>query len=248
MTRIDSGRSVRSYTQRIEAPPERVFPLLCPVREAEWLEGWSDAVEMLHSHSGVAEDGCVFRTRVAGGPETVWMITRHDSAERVVEFFRVTTGLAATRLRINVEGDGNGSSAVFITYTFTPLSPAGRAFVEQNHSEQVFQADMAFWEASMCAALAGRGVPVRPHPGSGARQRAAASGDSERAAAAGAGPRAGDDHAFPGALAGAPDSGAARVASADATADRDHHGASRGQVPDGPAPRLTGSRRHDRAL
>lgn len=149
MTRIDSGRSVRSYTQRIEAPPERVFPLLCPVREAEWLEGWGDGVEMIHSQSGVAEDGCVFRTRAAGWPETVWMITQHDSAGRVVEFVRVTTGLAATRLRISVEGGDDGSSVVFVTYTFTPLSAAGRAFVEQNHSEQAFEADMAFWEASM---------------------------------------------------------------------------------------------------
>lgn len=149
MTRIDSGRSVRSYAQRIEAPPERVFPLLCPVREAEWLEGWGDEVEMIHSHSGLAEDGCVFRTRGGGRPETVWMITRHDPVRREVELFRVTTGLVATRVQIGVVSLEDGASRVEITYTFTPLGPAGRAFVEQNHSEQAFRADMAFWEASM---------------------------------------------------------------------------------------------------
>jgi Polyketide cyclase / dehydrase and lipid transport len=149
MPPIDSGRSVRSYTQRIQAPPENVFPLLCPVREAEWLAGWSDGLEMVHSDSGLAEDGCVFTTRAPGRPETVWMITRHDPAARLVEFVRVTAGLLATRLRIAVAAEGAEASSVHITYTFTPLGPAGRAFLRENHSEEAFRRDMAWWEDSM---------------------------------------------------------------------------------------------------
>jgi hypothetical protein len=149
MNPIDSGRVVRSYTQHIEAPPARVFPLLCPVREADWLEGWGDTLEMVHSLSGLAEDGCVFRTRVPGRPETVWIITRHDPAQGIVEFQRVTTGLVATRLRIEVEAGAEASSTVRITYTFTPLSPDGRAFVAKNHSEVAFRNDMAWWQDSM---------------------------------------------------------------------------------------------------
>ena len=149
MNPIDSGRITRSYTQRIDAPPESVFPLLCPVRESDWLDGWIDEVEMVHSESGLAEDGCVFRTRVPGRPETVWMITRHDPVQRLVEFFRVTTGLVATRLRIGVEARAHGSNSVHISYTFAPLSPAGRAFVEENHSEAAFRSDMVWWQDSM---------------------------------------------------------------------------------------------------
>jgi len=149
MNPIDSGRVTRSYTQHIEARPELVFPLLCPVREADWLDGWIGEVEMVHSQSGLAEEGCVFRTRVPGRPETVWMITRHDPVQGVVEFFRVTTGLVATRLRIEVEGRGDGSSSVHVTYTFTPLGPAGRAFVGENHSGDAFRDDMSWWQDSM---------------------------------------------------------------------------------------------------
>jgi hypothetical protein len=149
MSAVESGRVVRTYTQRIEAGADAVFPLLCPVREGEWLEGWRDEVEMVHSESGVAEEGCVFRTRVAGRPETVWAVTRHDPAARVVEFFRVTAGLVATRLRIEVEPRADGASAVHIGYTFTPLGPAGRDFVRENHSEEAFRDDMAWWEQSM---------------------------------------------------------------------------------------------------
>lgn len=149
MNPIDSGRVTLSYSQRIEAPPARVFPLICPVREAEWLDGWGDGLEMIHSDSGLAEDGCVFRTRTPGRPETVWMITRQDPAERVVEFVRVTTGLVATRLRVRVDAGAGDSSSVHIAYTFTPLSEAGVAFVRETHSEDAFRRDMVWWEDSM---------------------------------------------------------------------------------------------------
>lgn len=149
MPAIDSGRTVRTYTQRIQAPPESVFPLLCPVREAEWLAGWGEGLEIVHSDSGLAEDGCVFTRRAPGGPETVWMITRHDPAARVVEFTRVTAGLLATRLRITVAAEGEEASSVHIAYTFTPLGPAGREFLRENHAEDAFRRDMAWWEDSM---------------------------------------------------------------------------------------------------
>jgi Polyketide cyclase / dehydrase and lipid transport len=149
MEPIDSGRVTRRYVQHIDAPPERVFPLLCPVREREWLHGWTEQVEMVHSDSGVAEEGCVFRTAPPGRPDAVWMIVRHDREQGVVEFARVTTGLLATRLLIHVEEGGDGASLVRIDYTFTPLGAAGRSLVEERHSEEAFRRDMAWWEASM---------------------------------------------------------------------------------------------------
>jgi hypothetical protein len=137
----------RTYTQRIEAQPDEVFPLLCPVREAEWLDGWT--YEMVHSDSGFAEKGCVFKTQSPGAPETIWLITEHDPRERVVEFVRFTTGLVATRLRIHIQANPDGTSSVHISYTFTPISDAGIAFVMTHHSEEEFHRAMAWWEQSM---------------------------------------------------------------------------------------------------
>jgi len=54
------------FVQQFQAPPGKVFPLLCPLREYEWIEGWQ--CEMLHSDSGIAEKNCVFRTRFPGEP------------------------------------------------------------------------------------------------------------------------------------------------------------------------------------
>ncbi|NJL29759.1 MAG: SRPBCC family protein [Thermoanaerobaculia bacterium] len=146
---VDAGRVVRSYTQHIEASPDTVFPLLCPVREVDWLEGWGEGLEIVHTESGVAEEGCVFRKRSPDRTETVWMVTRHDPIQRVVEFFRVTTGLVATRLQIEVAARDDGSSTVEITYTFTPLGEEGRALVAERYGEEAFRRDMIWWEDSM---------------------------------------------------------------------------------------------------
>lgn len=140
-------RTTRAFTQRINAAPHQVFPLLCPVREAEWLEGWT--YDLLHSQSGYAEEGCVFRTQPAGDPETVWVVTRHDPADGIVEFVRVTAGLIATQLQIHVEAAGEAVSSVCITYHFVPTSEAGARLVRERHAEAEFRKAMEWWERSM---------------------------------------------------------------------------------------------------
>ena len=54
------NRATHTYRQRLSASPGKVFPLLCPVREAEWADGWLP--ELVISSSGVAERDCVFIT------------------------------------------------------------------------------------------------------------------------------------------------------------------------------------------
>jgi hypothetical protein len=142
-------QTTRTFTQRIEAQPDKVFPLLCPVREGEWLAGWREGVDIIHSISGVAEEGCVFRTQSADRPETLWMITRHDPAARVVEFVRFTAGMVVTRLTIAVKPAGNDASSVEIRYTFTPVTEEGAKFVSSNHSDDAFRRDMVWWQDSM---------------------------------------------------------------------------------------------------
>jgi hypothetical protein len=149
MSPVHSLRLIRRYTQHIDAVPAVVFPLLCPVREGEWADGWARDCELIHSESGLAEEGCVFRTRPVGQPETVWVITRHDAAAGAVEFCRVTTGLAATRLAIRVEPEGAAASSVHVTYTATALGPEGRAFLTEDFDEAGFKASMKHWEDSM---------------------------------------------------------------------------------------------------
>lgn len=76
------NRVVRTYTQRLVAHPTEVFPLLCPVRESDWIEGWDPLCVL--SESGLAEPDCVFVTP-AEPHDAVWYITRHEPEAGYVE-------------------------------------------------------------------------------------------------------------------------------------------------------------------
>lgn len=57
----DLKRASRNLVMHASVRPEKVLPLLCPIREYEWIEIWE--CEMIHSNSGYAELDCVFKTR-----------------------------------------------------------------------------------------------------------------------------------------------------------------------------------------
>jgi hypothetical protein len=143
---FQSRRVVRSYRQTIDATPEVVFPLLCPVREAEWLDGWQYA--MIYSVSGFVEGGAVFRTQHEGEEDTVWVVTRHDAAAHIVEFTRFTPYCKTCVLRISVEPGGEFQSLVNVCYSYTSIAPAGNEFLD-SWSEDSFLEAVRFWESSM---------------------------------------------------------------------------------------------------
>ena len=135
-----------TYRQVNAGTPEEVFPLLCPVREADWLDGW--AYRMVHSVSGVAEKDCVFATPHHGEQETIWQITEHDPVEKRVEFVRLTPGENAVRIGIRLEAKGENETYADISYLYTGLTAAQDAFI-QNELPAQFQASMEWWERSI---------------------------------------------------------------------------------------------------
>ena len=139
-------RTTRAYRQTINAIPEKVFPLLCPVREAEWLDGWQ--YTMIYSESGLIEDGAVFSTPHDGEPDTVWIVTKHDPGKREIEFARFTPASRTCVLRIAVRAKAEDSSFVDISYTYTATTPAGNAFIE-SLTEEAFMEAVGFWEESV---------------------------------------------------------------------------------------------------
>ena len=92
-------KRIKHHVMQIAASPAVVFPLLCPVREADWIDGWS--CEMLHSESGLAELGCVFKTNRAPENEAFWIMTRCDSP-REAEYVRFVTGKMFVVLRFQL--------------------------------------------------------------------------------------------------------------------------------------------------
>ena len=160
-----SAPLVRTFVQRIEAPSERVFPLLCPVREGDWLDGWAEHCQIVWSVSGLAEQGCVFRT-FGHGPEATWLITDHDPDAHRIKFVRVVTGHEATTLDIAVRPANGRASSVDIRYVITPIGPGAAVWAAGRYAEDVFRADIAWWEQSMHHYLATGALLRRPVEGS----------------------------------------------------------------------------------
>jgi uncharacterized protein YndB with AHSA1/START domain len=119
-------------TMTVPAPPVKVFPLLCPVREHEWIEGWHATV--LRSQSGVAERGCVFQS--GDGPaheRCTWIVVEHEPPRRVV-FALFQPGAFAEELSIDVEPSAEGSNLTW-QREVTALSLEGAAVVARRTAE-----------------------------------------------------------------------------------------------------------------
>jgi hypothetical protein len=137
-------RASRTYVQRLVAEPVRVFPLLCPVREAEWIHGWDPVA--VFTASGVAEPDCVFLT--ASEPHNaIWYITRHEPERGFVEMLKITPDVTACKLTIQLRAAASGSEAE-ITYSHTSLGPQGDALVA-SFTAEYYERFMRDWEARL---------------------------------------------------------------------------------------------------
>ena len=121
-------RKTRRKKMTITARPDQVFPLLCPVREYEWIEPWQ--CDMIYTESGVAENNCVFSTDLPdrGGPE-LWTVSRYER-NRCIEFVRFSPGEKIVKLDIHLNGTASGHCEILWRKVFTGISENGNRVVE----------------------------------------------------------------------------------------------------------------------
>lgn len=134
MKTTQNQRDFKRCTQRLVGTPERVFPLLCPVREYEWLEDWH--CDLVYTESGVAELDCIFTTEFPGegGPET-WVVSDYVPNRRI-EFVRFNA-LRTIRYTIALAPDGEGTKAVW-EQVITGLNEAGNEWV-RGYADEKFE-------------------------------------------------------------------------------------------------------------
>jgi hypothetical protein len=151
MSEFQGKRVTHEYTQNNVALPEKVFPLLCPVREADWVPGWQ--YRLIYSESGVAEYGCVFLTPNEEDSETTWVVTEYDPAFFHIAFSWVHSGLVAAQIRISLKRrseaeTSSGHTSAHIQYVYTGLSVEGNRELER-YDEKWFRRKMQSWEAAI---------------------------------------------------------------------------------------------------
>ncbi len=146
MSNFQSKRIVREHSETISAPASKVFPLLCPVRERDWLDGWES--EMVYSESGVAEDNCIFKAHFSGRGEGLYVVSRYDPGSYAIEFTTFwSTGLVM-KMDIHLEDDGNRGSIARFRHTFTGLTEEGNRFVDE-YSGSKYREMMSFLGQSL---------------------------------------------------------------------------------------------------
>jgi len=107
-------RKVIKHTQKFSASPEKVYSLLCPTTEYDWMDGWH--CETIYSKSLYQEYNNIFKTDYFNFPE-VWVIS-HFQPNRIMEFVRVSEHLSIkvdARLCDNLDGTTTGDWIVNAT-------------------------------------------------------------------------------------------------------------------------------------
>jgi len=126
-TMSDFEASKNEFTEEmvVNASVKEVFPLLCPVREHDWIPTWK--AEMLWSESGLAEEGAVFKT----GSET-WIVTEYEPMKRI-NFVRYNPDVV-TRLKIDITEE-QGKTRMLWVQSQVGTTEAGNSDVESQKAE-----------------------------------------------------------------------------------------------------------------
>ncbi|MCP4459298.1 MAG: hypothetical protein GY816_14955 [Cytophagales bacterium] len=123
-----------------------VFPLLCPVREKDWIDGWD--YEMIHSHSGLIEKNCVFSTPNHGSESTTWHVTQFNKKNFTIEFLRMTPDENVVRINIELEPENDTTTICRIAYQYTALNEDQNVFIQTKLGDQ-FESSMIWWEKAI---------------------------------------------------------------------------------------------------
>jgi len=132
----------RSHAILLDAPPDTVFPLFTPAGEKLWIREWDP--QYLHPSSGETQQGMVFTTG-AGDDLTFWGLVDYDPQRYRARYARVTPASRFGFVEVACTAQGGGTR-VQVTYTFTALTDAGNAFLEQ-FSEAAFGKMIDGWKA-----------------------------------------------------------------------------------------------------
>ncbi len=138
-------RIKRTYTQMLHAAPKDVFPLLCPVRELDWVDGWQ--LRSVASESGLVEQDCVFVTQSDKGCST-WVVNEYDPDRLYVEMIYITPGVTVCRLSIQLSEKTQNETQAQVTYMHTAIGDKGIEFIEQ-FTEVYYTNMMTGWEKTL---------------------------------------------------------------------------------------------------
>jgi hypothetical protein len=129
---IKGNRVIGSHKENIDRTPEGIFPLLCPVQEYKWIDGWD--CEIIYSSSDGVENNCIFKEDKSGivlfglTIPTFWTVSDYDPINYKIQFVLMSGQIAISKIEIDIKDVGSGKSSVSwgIVITVTGEDTNGR--------------------------------------------------------------------------------------------------------------------------
>jgi hypothetical protein len=119
--------------------------LFTPEGERRWADGWDPQ----YPEPGRCEGpGAVFTTR-HGGHETTWIVV--DQTPEGIRYARVTHGMTAGTVAVDILGSKDGATRVRVTYDLTALTAAGSTWLEAFAGH--YESGIGEWSQEIDAAL-----------------------------------------------------------------------------------------------
>ena len=119
---VRGERVEQTATFSLPVPAEKVFPLLCPVKEYEWIPDWS--CEMVYSQSGFAEKGAVFTTKSKPFGKMLWTCTVFEPPKRI-EYLRTLGSGISVLLEIELTTTKDGCDVTWTSKSTIAPSLSG---------------------------------------------------------------------------------------------------------------------------
>lgn len=119
-------RIILDYHEEIGAPSDKIFPLLCPVAEYDWIDNWS--CTLIFTKSGVNEEGCIFTEKIMApflfgtDTPTTWITNRYDPENHIIQFIIFAPDNAVVRYTIRLTGMEQAKTGMDAHFELTALN------------------------------------------------------------------------------------------------------------------------------
>ena len=143
--RFDGERIVHNLSLEYDYPVEDIFPLLCPVREYEWMSSWNGTT--VYTESGFAEKYVVFYHKIPFPflfKKAYWTATQYVP-DKQIQWCITVPGICIVVIDETMENLEDGKSVFRSRYHITGLSRTGNKLIAKMFSrdsllKEVFRA------------------------------------------------------------------------------------------------------------
>jgi hypothetical protein len=143
---LHMSRTVHRATEiTVDLPPEQAMELFTPEGERRWAHGWDPQYPEPDRREG---PGAVFTTGHAG-QQTTWIMVDHSAGS--VRYARVTDGMTAGTVAVEVVGSGEQSTRVRVTYDLTALTGTGESWLDAFDAD--YDAAVGGWSTAISDGL-----------------------------------------------------------------------------------------------